>query len=72
MNINTSKEARKALRAAIKAKVEALKLSNNDAAPKLGLSIAQTSRLINDHDAFSTDRLIDAARAIRIPVRLSA
>ena len=72
MKITTSKEARKALRAAIRARVEALGISNNAAAPKLGLSIAQTSRLMNDHDAFSTDRLIDAARAIRIPVRLSA
>jgi len=72
MKPSPSTQARAALRLAIRAKVKASGLSNNDAAERLGMTVAQTSRLLNDHDAFSLDRLVDAAREIKIPVRLSA
>lgn len=72
MKPSPSTEARAALRVAIRAKVKALGITNNAAAERLGLTVAQTSRLLNDYDAFSLDRLVDAARSIKIPVRISA
>ena len=38
----------------------------------MGLSIAQTSRLCNDYDAFSLDRLADAAEGIGLTVEMKA
>jgi len=38
----------------------------------MGLSIAQTSRLCNDYDAFSLDRLVDAAEGIGLTVEMRA
>lgn len=60
------------LRARIKARIDELNVSRADAADSMGLSIAQTSRLCNDYDAFSLDRLVDAAEGVGLTVEMRA
>ena len=50
-----SSRLRTQLRARIRARIDELNISRADAAGFMGLSIAQTSRLCNDYDAFSLD-----------------
>ena len=63
---------RSQLRERIQHRIEELDITRADAAHFMGLSIAQTSRLCNDHDAFSLDRLIDAAEGIGLKVEMRA
>jgi predicted XRE-type DNA-binding protein len=67
-----SVKLRTQLRARIRARIDELNISRSDAADSMGLSIAQTSRLCNDYDAFSLDRLVDAAEGIGISVDMRA
>ena len=60
------------LRARIRARIDELDISRADAAESMGLSIAQISRLCNDYDAFSLDRLVDAADGIGLNVDMRA
>lgn len=60
------------LRERIQQRIDELDISRTDAAARMGLSIAQTSRLCNDHDAFSLDRLIDAAEGLGLTVEMRA
>ena len=60
------------LRARIRARIDELNVSRTDAADSMGLSIAQTSRLCNDYDAFSLDRLVDAADGLGLTVEMRA
>lgn len=60
------------LRARIHARIDELNVSRADAADSMGLSIAQTSRLCNDYDAFSLDRLVDAAEGLGLTVEMRA
>jgi predicted XRE-type DNA-binding protein len=60
------------LRLRIRSRIDELDISRADAAEMMGLSIAQTSRLCNDYDAFSLDRLSDAADGIGLTVEMKA
>ncbi len=65
-----------ALRAQVRDKIierlQQLALTREDAAALLGLAPAQVSRLRGGNDVFTLDRLIDAAAALGISVRLHA
>jgi predicted XRE-type DNA-binding protein len=63
---------RKLLRAKIRERIETLQLKHADAAEQLGFSVTQMSRLADDQDIFSLDRLIDAATRIGLSVRMTA
>lgn len=67
-----STKLRAQLRTRIQSRIEELDISRSDAADFMGLSIAQTSRLCNDYDAFSLDRLVDAAEGIGLTVEMRA
>jgi predicted XRE-type DNA-binding protein len=67
-----STKLRAQLRTRIRTRIEELDISRSDAADFMGLSIAQTSRLCNDYDAFSLDRLVDAAEGIGLTVEMRA
>lgn len=67
-----SASLRARLRTRIQNRIEELDVSRRDAADFMGLSIAQTSRLCNDYDAFSLDRLVDAAEGIGLTVEMRA
>ena len=67
-----STRLRTQLRERILHRIGELDISRADAADFMGLSIAQTSRLCNDHDAFSLDRLVDAAEGIGLTVEMRA
>lgn len=67
-----SVKLRARLRERIQHRISELDMSRGDAAGCMGLSIAQTSRLCNDHDAFSLDRLVDAAEGIGLTVEMKA
>lgn len=67
-----STRLRSQLRERILHRIEELDISRADAAQSMGLSIAQTSRLCNNHDAFSLDRLIDAGEGIGLTVEMRA
>lgn len=67
-----SSRLRTQLRARIRSRIDELNISRADAADFMGLSIAQTSRLCNDYDAFSLDRLVDAAEGIGLTVEMRA
>ena len=56
----------------IQHRIEELAISRADAAQRMSLSIAQTSRLCNGHDTFSLDRLVDAAESIGLTVGMRA
>ncbi len=60
------------LRARIQHRIDELDITRADAADFMGLSIAQTSRLCNDYDAFSLDRLVDAAEGVGLTVEMRA
>ncbi len=70
--IPPSSKLRTLLRQRIQHRIEELDITRSDAADFMGLSIAQTSRLCNDYDAFSLDRLVDAAEGIGLKVDLRA
>lgn len=59
------------LRERIAKRIDELHLKRGAAGQALGLSPAQMSRLASDEDIFSLDRLVDAAAAIGLTVRLS-
>lgn len=58
------------LRERIQNRIDELGVTRSDAAESMGLSIAQTSRLCNDHDAFSLDRLVDAADGLGLTTEM--
>ena len=60
------------LRERIARHIDELHLKRPAAGQTLGLTPAQMSRLASDEDIFSLDRLVDAAAAIGLTVRLSA
>jgi len=63
---------RRLLRAKILERIESLQLKHADAAAMLGVSVTQLSRLVDNQDVFSIDRLIDAATRIGLSVRMTA
>ncbi len=63
---------RSQLRTRIQNRIEELDITRAEAAHFMGLSIAQTSRLCNDYDAFSLDRLVDAAEGVGLTVEMKA
>jgi predicted XRE-type DNA-binding protein len=63
---------RKLLRAKIRERIETLQLTHADAAERLGFSVTQMSRLADDQDVFSIDRLIDTATRIGLSMRMTA
>lgn len=67
-----SSRLRAQLRSRIQHRIEELDITRSDAADFMGLSIAQTSRLCNNYDAFSLDRLVDAAEGIGLTVEMRA
>jgi hypothetical protein len=67
-----SSRLRAQLRLRIRGRIDELDISRADAAEMMGLSIAQTSRLCNDYDAFSLDRLVDAAEGVGLTVEMRA
>lgn len=67
-----STRLRAQLRTRIRHRIEELAITRANAADSMQLSIAQTSRLCNDHDAFSLDRLVDAAECIGLTVEMRA
>lgn len=67
-----STRLRAQLRERIQHRIEELAITRASAADSMHLSIAQTSRLCNDHDAFSLDRLVDAAEGIGLSVEMRA
>lgn len=67
---STSLRAR--LREKIRGRIRHLRITDAQAAGKLGFSPSQMSKLRADQDIFSLDRLIDAGAHIGIIVRLSA
>lgn len=60
------------LRTRIQHRIDELNITRSQAAHFMGLSIAQTSRLCNDYDAFSLDRLVDAAEGVGLTVEMKA
>ena len=67
-----SSKLRKLLRKKICDRIEAQVMTRKEAGDKLGLNKAQMSRLFDDQDIFSLDRLVDAAEAIGLEVRMNA
>jgi predicted XRE-type DNA-binding protein len=67
-----STKLRKLMRQRICERIDALEMSRVEAGEKLGMNKAQMSRLIADQDIFSLDRLVDAAAAIGLEVRMTA
>ena len=67
-----SAELRTLLRKRINQRIDALNLNRADAAGELGLTPAQMTRLHANEDIFSLDRLVDAATAIGLSVRMTA
>ena len=67
-----STKLRALLRTRIQHRIEELDITRSDAAGFMGLSIAQTSRLCNNYDAFSLDRLVDAAEGVGLKVEMRA
>lgn len=72
LRIAASSRLRSQLRQRIQNRIDELDMTRTHAADVMRLSIAQTSRLCNDHDAFSLDRLVDAAEGIGLNVDLRA
>jgi len=67
-----SARLRAQLRERIRERIEEMHLTRAIAAGALGLSIAQLSRLCNDHDVLSLDRLTDAAVGLGLTVEMRA
>lgn len=70
MNTNPSKKAREQIRLALVARIKAIGINQNAAAQRMGLTAAQTSRLLSGKGSFTLDRMLDAAKAFRITVRV--
>ncbi len=67
-----SRRMRVQLRKRIENRIAELGLSGSGAAEALGFTAAQMTRFTHGEDIFSLDRLVDAADAIGLAVRLSA
>lgn len=67
-----STRLRKLLRQRIRERIESRNLSRKDAGERIGLNKAQMSRLFDDQDIFSLDRLVDAAASLGLDVRMTA
>jgi len=67
-----SAKMRTLLRKRIKKRIDDLYLNRADATGELGLTPSQLTRLHADEDIFSLDRLVDAATAIGLTVRMTA
>ena len=67
-----SSRLRALLRARITRRIDELHLNRADAAEELGFTASQLTRLRADEDIFSLDRLVEAASAIGLAVRMSA
>ncbi len=67
-----STRLRALLRARIKQRIDELNFGRADAAEELGLTASQLTRLHAGEDIFSLDRLVDAAAAIGLTVRMTA
>jgi predicted XRE-type DNA-binding protein len=67
-----STKLRKVLRAQIQERIDSQKLTRSAAGEKIGFNKSQMSRLMDDQDIFSLDRLVDAANALSLEVRMTA
>ena len=67
-----SAKLRALLRARINRRIVELDLNRAEAAGELGLTRSQMTRLHAGEDIFSLDRLVDAAAAIGLTVRMTA
>lgn len=67
-----SVQMRAQLRARIQRRIDELNLQPAEAAERLGLTRSQLSHLRAGEDIFSLDRLVEAASAIGLTVRLTA
>lgn len=67
-----SAQMRALLRGRIRKRIEELNLSRAAAAGKLRFTPSQLTRLHANEDIFSLDRLVDAATAIGLTVRMTA
>lgn len=67
-----STRLRAQLRECITKRIDEMHMTRTAAGKALGLTPAQMSRLAARQDIFSLDRLVDAAPAIGLTVRLSA
>ena len=67
-----SERLRAQLRKRIRQRIDQLRCTRAAAAEATGLSVAQLSRLCNDHDALSLDRLADAAEGLGLFVQMRA
>lgn len=63
---------RKQLRRRILDRIEQLHLNDSEAAKQLGFTASQMSRLLDNEDIFSLDRLINAAAGVGLTVRMTA
>jgi len=63
---------RKQLRQRILDRIEELHLTEAEAAERLGFTASQMSRLLDNEDIFSLDRLINAAAGVGLSVRMTA
>jgi len=67
-----SAKMRALLRKRINRRIEELNMNRAEAAGELGFTRSQMTRLHADEDIFSLDRLVDAAAAIGLTVRMTA
>jgi predicted XRE-type DNA-binding protein len=65
-------QLRATLRERIRDRIADLEIKQSDAADFMGMSVSQLSRLVNDHDVLSLDRLVDAATGIGLKVEMKA
>ncbi|MBK8064880.1 MAG: XRE family transcriptional regulator [Betaproteobacteria bacterium] len=70
--IATSIRLRAQLRERIRDRIADLELKQSDAADFMGMSVSQLSRLVNDHDVLSLDRLVEAAEGIGLKIEMKA
>ena len=66
-----SARLRKLLRSRISKRIDEMHLNRSRAAKALRFTPAQATRLADDEDIFSLDRLVDAANALGLSVRLT-
>ena len=67
-----STRMRDQLRKRIEARIDELHLNRSAAAKALGFTPAQMTRFAQGEDIFSLDRLVDAATAIGLVLRMTA
>ena len=67
-----STKLRKVLRKQIHDRIESMNITRNQAGEKIGFNKSQMSRLMDDQDIFSLDRLVDASNALGLKVTLTA